>query len=57
MVLNIYKWKWIEGAEKLGTKVNLKMTMGVIAQEVQKLKPEAVAVDANGYLMVDYGAI
>jgi len=55
--LNIYKWKWIEGAEKLGTKVNLKMTMGVIAQEVQKLKPEAVAVDANGYLMVDYGAI
>ena len=29
--------------------------MGVIAQEIQKVAPEAVSTDAEGYLSVAYG--
>jgi len=53
--LNIYMWKWKDSAKGLG--LPLKTTIGVIAQEVQKLKPEAVKQHKSGYLMVDYGAI
>lgn len=31
--------------------------IGVMAQEVQEVKPEAVMKDSEGYLMVDYGKI
>ena len=53
--LNIYKWEWKDFAKKLN--LPLKTTIGVIAQEVQKIKPEAVKEHESGYLMIDYGAL
>lgn len=32
-------------------------SVGVMADEVQKIKPEAVSTHPSGYLMVDYGAL
>jgi hypothetical protein len=52
--LNIYTWEWTEEAKLL---VNKQPTMGVIAQEVQEVLPEAVAVHSDGYLMVDYSKV
>ena len=37
--INLYSWKWKEGAEKFGADMN--HTVGVIAQEVMKVIPEA----------------
>ncbi len=44
----VYSWDWKDGSGR---------GVGVIAQEVQSLYPEAVARDASGYLMVDYSKI
>ena len=44
----VYSWDWKNGSGR---------GVGVIAQEVQSLYPEAVARDASGYLMVDYSKI
>jgi hypothetical protein len=52
---NIYTWEWSEEAKKL-SKDKLP-TYGVLAQEVQKQKPEAVITHGSGYLMVDYGKL
>lgn len=52
---NIYTWEWSEEAKKL-SKGKLP-TYGVLAQEVQKQKPEAVITHGSGYLMVDYGKL
>ena len=52
---NIYTWKWSEEAKKL-SEGDLP-TYGVLAQEVQKQKPEAVITHGSGYLMVNYGAL
>jgi hypothetical protein len=52
--LNIYTWEWTEEAKLL---VNKQPTMGVIAQEVQEVLPEAVATHSDGYLMVDYSKV
>ena len=46
---NIYSWEWI--GKSLGN------TVGVIAQEVQKVMPNAVSVHESGYLQVDYGMV
>lgn len=35
----------------------MKRVLGVIAQEVRRTDPEAVMADADGYLMVNYGAL
>ena len=52
--IKIYKWKWNEkGKELAGDQVEF----GVIAQEVQKIVPEAVKRGPDGYLMVNYGAL
>ena len=52
--IKIYKWKWSEkGKELAGDQVEF----GVIAQEVQKIVPEAVKRGPDGYLMVNYGAL
>ena len=52
---NIYTWQWSEEVKKLS---NGKLpTYGVLAQEVQKQKPEAVITHGSGYLMVNYGAL
>lgn len=52
--LNVYTWEWTEEAKPL---VNKQPTMGVIAQEVQEVLPEAVSTHADGYLMVDYSKV
>jgi len=51
---NIYTWDWNDKAKELGID---NPTKGVIAQEVIKYMPEAVSKDANGYYMVNYGAL
>ena len=53
--LNIYKWEWKEGAKELGADMN--HTIGVIAQEVKELFPNAVVKMDNGYYAVKYGEL
>lgn len=45
---NLYSWKWKDGSG---------YDTGVIAQEVQQIRPDAVTQDTSGYLMVDYSKI
>jgi len=53
--LNVYTWEWNEEGKKL---VDSKQpTMGVIAQEVREIMPEAVVESSSGYLMVDYAKV
>ena len=49
---NIYEFKYKDGV--LGFGGNDKRYIGVMAQEVQKTHPEAVAQMKNGYLAVNY---
>ncbi len=51
---NIYTWTWNEIAKKLGITA---LNKGVIAQEVMKTNPDAVALHDSGYYMVNYGAL
>jgi len=53
--LNLYEWDWNDKAKGIG--FDIYPTRGVMAQEVQKVIPEAVFERADGYLMVDYGRI
>jgi hypothetical protein len=46
-----YTWDWNDEAKRIGA--DSQPNYGVIAQEVQKVKPELVSV-AQGYLTVDY---
>ena len=46
--LNIYEWNYLWSPERF---------RGVIAQEVQKVKPQAVLSNIFGYLMVDYNKL
>jgi hypothetical protein len=50
--LNVYTWEWKDKVKSL--KGNFSMTKGVMAQEAQKVIPEAVITAPNGYLAVDY---
>ena len=52
--INIYSWDWTDDALQF---VGDTRTVGVIAQEVQEIIPEAVSVADNGYLQVDYSLI
>ena len=45
---NIYEWNYLWSPERF---------RGVIAQEVQKVKPQAVLSNIFGYLMVDYNKL
>jgi len=45
-----YTWEWKD-------KSNKQPSYGVIAQEVQKIKPKAVKTGPDGYLMVNYGVL
>lgn len=45
-----YTWEWKDKDIK-------QPSYGVIAQEVQKIKPEAVITGPDGFLMVNYGAL
>lgn len=51
---NIYTWAWNDEAKELGID---DPTTGVIAQEIQEIKPEAVHTGSHGYLMVNYGVL
>jgi len=50
---NWYSWKWNDKAEKLGLSG---LSEGVIAQEIQKVIPQAIR-NISGYLAVDYGMV
>lgn len=50
--LNVYSWDWKPMISKLSG--NFSMTKGVMAQEAQRVAPEAVHTADNGYLAVDY---
>lgn len=50
--LNVYSWDWKPMINKLSG--NFSMTKGVMAQEAQRVAPEAVRTVDNGYLAVDY---
>jgi hypothetical protein len=53
--VKLYSWDWTDEAKELG--LGDTPTMGVLAQQVQKIKPESVYQDQNGHLRVDYRGI
>ena len=53
--LNFYEWEWNAKAFVLG--LDKHPRKGFIAQEVQKVFPEAVFEGSHGYLMIDYSKI
>ncbi|QDP54038.1 MAG: hypothetical protein Unbinned1502contig1001_25 [Prokaryotic dsDNA virus sp.] len=52
--LNLYAWEWNEAANAVGQHGS---GAGVIAQEAQVLRPEAVTRGSDGYLRVDYNKV
>ena len=52
---NAYTWEWNDIAKKLYGYVG--SSFGVIAQEIEKVIPEAVSVDENGYRVVNYAML
>ena len=52
--IKLYKWEWTEkGKELVGNQVEF----GVIAQDVEKIMPEAVMRGSDGYLRVNYSML
>ena len=49
--LVVHIWEWNEKAKALG--MDKHIPIGLIAQDVEVMYPEAVIEDENGYLMVD----
>lgn len=49
-----YTWEWAPDAAAI---VGDQVAAGVIAQEVQKTRPDAVTEHHSGYLVVDYGRL
>ena len=49
--LIVHIWEWNEKAKALG--MDKHIPIGLIAQDVKVMYPEAVIEDENGYLMVD----
>ena len=49
--LVIHIWEWNEKAKELGMDEHI--PIGLIAQDVEVMYPEAVIEDENGYLVVD----
>lgn len=52
---NLYEWDWNDEGVAAGAAVE--PTYGVIAQEVEKIRPEYVVMGDDGYRRVNYGAI
>ena len=52
--LNIYTWDWLPIADIVE---GIKTKIGFMADEVQKLMPEAVILDKSGYFKVNYGMV
>tara|TARA_R110000823_G_scaffold117864_2_gene241531 strand:+ start:33 stop:2066 length:2034 start_codon:yes stop_codon:yes gene_type:complete len=53
--LGLYTWDWTEDAIDKG--LDNHMTLGVIAQEVEKVMPEMVVTTPSGYMAVNYGEL
>jgi hypothetical protein len=51
---NVYSWEWNDKAKELGINTP---NIGVMAQEVMEINPDAVSMNDNGYLQVNYGAL
>lgn len=51
---NVYTWDWNEDGKRLAGNTP---SVGVIAQEVEQVMPDAVSIGAEGYLLVDYSQI
>ena len=55
----IHAWEWNDTARQLSSKYGLSVEeggyppSGLIAQDVQAIYPDAVVVDADGYLVID----
>jgi len=52
--LKIYTWNW---KKWVSDTIKKNPTIGFIAQEVQKVKPEAIKVTPDGYLSINYSMI
>ena len=52
--INVYRWRWNKRGAELTNRV---FGFGVIAQEIQKIKPASVTTGKDGYLMVNYAGI
>ena len=50
----VYRWKWTNEAKKI---VGDQGTLGVLAQEILNIMPEAVSIGSDGYYQVDYGRV
>ena len=50
----VYRWKWTKEAKKI---VGDQGTLGVLAQEILNIMPEAVSIGSDGYYRVDYGRV
>ena len=53
--LGLYTWDWNDEAVEKG--LSNSMTMGVMAQEVEKVMPEMVVTTPSGYKAVRYGEL
>ena len=53
--VKLYSWEWNEKAKLKG--VDKDLNIGVIAQQVEKVKPENVIEDRDGFKKVDYRGI
>ena len=51
---NIYSWDWNSKAKELGINTP---AIGVLAQEVKEINPDAVVLDKSGYYKVNYGEL
>ena len=55
----LHDWEWNDTARQLSSKYGLSVTEGgypsegLIAQDVEAIYPDAVVVDADGYLVID----
>ena len=49
--LVVHIWEWNDKAKALG--MDKHVPIGLIAQDVELMYPDAIVKDANGYLMVD----
>ncbi len=52
--VGLYKWKWNSIAKKLGINTP---EYGVLAQEVERVLPEAVSIDYDGFKQVRYDMV
>jgi len=50
----IYRWEWTKKGKEIAGEQG---TLGVLAQEILNIMPEAVSIGSDGYYRVDYGRV